>query len=174
MHTLALYKPRFFIIEAGGSFDLLADYCASLGLSVNKVKINLTSGFTNPFASGLKVLDQIAALEVTQRTQWLINTETITLISGNRNNAEEMMEESMILAENRDILGEMVLAALVMITGGEPKEEERIRRSDRMLIMEAIILRRENVRQAGHPQMIASDIVAAFEQLAAHSRPATG
>ena len=39
MHTLALYKPRFFIIEAGGSFDLLADYCASLGLSVNKVKI---------------------------------------------------------------------------------------------------------------------------------------
>ena len=31
MHMLALYKPRFFIIEAGGSFDLLADYCASAG-----------------------------------------------------------------------------------------------------------------------------------------------
>ncbi|HVY53949.1 MAG TPA: conjugative transfer ATPase, partial [Gammaproteobacteria bacterium] len=40
MHNLALYNPRFFIIDAGGSFDLLADYCQSLGLQVHKVKID--------------------------------------------------------------------------------------------------------------------------------------
>ena len=77
MHALALYKPRFFIIEAGGSFDLLADYCASLGLSVNKVKIdpNIIRCHLNPFAAGLKVLDQMEALEAAQRTQWMMTTE---------------------------------------------------------------------------------------------------
>ena len=76
MHTLALYKPRFFIIEAGGSFDLLADYCASLGLTVNKVKIDRAQPVSlNPFAAGLQVLDQIEALESAQRTQWMMDTE---------------------------------------------------------------------------------------------------
>ena len=80
-------------------------------------------------------------------------------------------EENPDLTESRDILGEMVLAALVMITGGEPKEEDRIRRADRMLIMDAIILAAETVRQAGRPQMIAADIVAAFEQMAERCDP---
>ena len=75
------------------------------------------------------------------------------------------------MTESRDILGEMVLAALIMITGGEPKEEDRIRRADRMLIMDAIILAAETVRQMGRPQMIAADIVAAFEQLAEKCDP---
>ncbi len=162
MHTLALYKPRFFIIEAGGSFNLLADYCASLGLSVNKVKINYNHPVSlNPFAEGLKVLDQIAALEEEQRSQWLIAQEKRLSLE---QTGDELSDEEME-ADSRDILGEMVLAALIMITGGEPKEEERIRRSDRMLIMEAIIRAAENVRQAGQQQMIASDIVIAFEQL---------
>ena len=69
---------------------------------------------------------------------------------------------------HRDILGEMVLAALVMITGGEPKEEARIRRSDRLLIMEAIILAaKTGATKPGRTQMIASDIMAAFSSLLA-------
>ncbi|HVY54091.1 MAG TPA: conjugative transfer ATPase, partial [Gammaproteobacteria bacterium] len=75
------------------------------------------------------------------------------------NPAHEIDEES------RDILGDMVLAALVMITGGEKKEEDRIRRSDRMLIMDAIILAAETAKAANKTQMIASDIVGAFEAL---------
>jgi len=56
MHMLALYNPRLFIIEAGGSFDLLADYCEYLGLTVNKVKIDPKHPISlNPFAHGLKV-----------------------------------------------------------------------------------------------------------------------
>lgn len=32
-----LYRPRMFIVEAGNSFGLLADFAARLGLSVNRV-----------------------------------------------------------------------------------------------------------------------------------------
>ncbi len=67
LHHLALYNPRFFILDAGGSFDLLADYCHSLGLSVNKVKIDPKHPVSlNPFHDGLKVLDQLAALRPEQ------------------------------------------------------------------------------------------------------------
>lgn len=34
IHMIALYNPRIFIIEAGGSFDLLGDYCRQHELSV--------------------------------------------------------------------------------------------------------------------------------------------
>jgi conjugative transfer ATPase len=170
MHTLALYKPRFFIIEAGGSFDLLADYCASLGLTVNKVKIDRAQPVSlNPFAAGLQVLDQIEALESSQRKQLMMDTES--RLSQDTEKGTDDIEEEDDLTESRDILGEMVLAALIMITGGEPKEEDRIRRADRMLIMDAIILAAETVRQVGRPQMIAADIVAAFEVLAEKCDP---
>lgn len=130
MHMLALYNPRLFIIEAGGSFDLLATYAQSLGLSVNHVKIDLKHPVSlNPFAHGLQVL-------------------------GQTNNDE------------RDVLGDMVLAALIMITGGEHKEEDRITRADRMLIMDAIVLATQTVQARGDSQMIASDVIHAFEQLA--------
>ncbi len=170
MHTLALYNPRLFIIDAGGSFDLLADYCNSLGLSVNKVKIDPKNPIPlNPFADGLKILDQLAALEDSQRQQWLQKADekiAEELEQGAENNTATELQD-----EIRDILGDMVLAALVMITGGEKKEEERIRRSDRMLIMDAIIRAAETVKSTGRTQMIASDIVEAFEALTLKLEP---
>ena len=120
----------------------------------------------NPFAAGLKVLDQLEALESAQQTQWL-NKEADRL--SQEENQELLLKKQTMTADSRDILGEMVLAALVMITGGEPKEEDRIRRSDRMLIMEAIILAARNGREAGRTQMIASDIVAAFAAVSANN-----
>ena len=35
--VMAVHRPRVFIIEAGGSFSLLGQYFASLGLAVNQV-----------------------------------------------------------------------------------------------------------------------------------------
>lgn len=163
MQALALYNPRFFIIDAGGSFDLLADYCASLGLSVNKVKIDPKRPISlNPFADGLKVLDQISALADNQRQQWLEKQDARL---SNDLEANQASDATDVDDESRDILGDMVLAALIMITGGEKKEEDRIRRSDRMLIMDAIIEAAETVKQRGDAQMIAADIVAAFNAM---------
>lgn len=164
MHHLALYNPRLFIIEAGGSFDLFADYCAHLGLKVNKVKIDPRNPISlNPFAHGLKILDQIEALDQASKSRFLENTSE-KLIKEQTENAQSTpdVDED----ENRDILGEMVIAALVMITGGEEKEEERIRRADRMLVMDAIINAAYYIKQHHGNQLIAADIVDAFERIA--------
>jgi len=166
MQLLTLYNPRLFFIEAGGSFDLLADYCASLGLSVNKVKIDPKHPISlNPFAQGLKVLDQVSALAAQNEAQ------RAKLMEDSEARLEKELENSVSLdteeeGESRDILGDMVLAALVMITGGERKEEDRITRPDRMLIMDAILEAARAVKAAGITQMIAQDVVDAFEVLA--------
>lgn len=164
MHKLALYNPYLFVIEAGGSFDLLADYCAHFGLKVNKVKIDLRKPISlNPFAHGLKILDQLETLDREAKARFIVE-ENEKLIKEQEDNAKDNTGDAD--EESRDILGEMVIAALVMITGGEKKEEERIRRSDRMLIMDAIIDAAYYVKEHGGKQMIASDIVDAFERMA--------
>lgn len=204
MQMLTLYNPRLFFIEAGGSFDLLADYCASLGLSINKVKIDPKQPISlNPFAQGLKVLDQVAEIaaqteaqraKLIENTQERLEEELNPLVSettkscfgsgrheldgscrvqkSEHDEIEAVTDPTFINSsedeeiESRDILGDMVLATLVMITGGERKEEERITRADRMLIMDAILEAARTVKTSGIPQMIAADVVAAFEVLA--------
>lgn len=171
MHHLALYNPRLFIIEAGGSFDLFADYCAHLGLKVNKVKIDPRHPISlNPFAHGLKVLDQLEALDQAEKSRFL-EKETEKLLKEHEENTQAIPENNNDTKESdedesRDILGEMVISALVMITGGEEKEEARIRRADRMLVMDAIIDAAYHVKNQGGTQMIASDVVDAFELIA--------
>jgi hypothetical protein len=68
--------------------------------------------------------------------------------------------------ENRDYMGEMALAAQLMITGGEKKEEEAITREDRYWILKAVVLGAKAAQNENRNQMIASDIIAAFHQLA--------
>jgi len=164
IHKLALYNPRLFIVEAGGSFDILADYCAKHGLKVNKVKIDPRNPISlNPFAQGLKVLEQIEALDKGAKARF-IETTSEKLVKEQTENTTNNLEDSE--DEGRDILGEMVIAALVMITGGEEKEEERIRRADRMLVMDAIINAAYYVKENSGKQMIASDVVEGFERIA--------
>jgi conjugative transfer ATPase len=181
MQALAIHNPRVFIIEAGGSFDLLADYCKTLGLSINKVKIDTARPVSlNPFGHGMAALDQVEALDQKAQTRFLereaerlakdeddikkaakaATAETPELTAESTDNETDDGEGS------RDPLGDMVLAALVMITGGEKKEEARLKRSDRVLIMEAIIDAARFIRARGGDQMIASDIVDAFERSA--------
>lgn len=170
MHSIALYNPRVFIIEAGGSFDLLGEYVRELGLSVNKVKIDPKNPISlNPFASGLKVLDQLEALDNYQQAQYLKTTgEKLSETLEQKENKTQSDQENDDENESLDILGDMVLATLLMITGGEHKEEERITRADRMLVMDAIIDAAKNVRASNKKQMIASDIIEAFERLTNH------
>lgn len=162
-HDLALYQSRFFIIDAGGSFDLLGDYCQSFGLTVKKIKIDLAAPVAlNPFANGLRIIDQIESVDLNGQKNFLSNSCEKLLKEQQDNLTKDILDET----EERDILGDMVLAALIMITGGEKKEEEMIRRSDRMLIMDTIIDAVYFVKRMGREQMIASDIVDAFERIA--------
>jgi conjugative transfer ATPase len=163
-HDLALYQSRFFIIDAGGSFNLLGDYCESLGLSVNKIRIDLSSPVSlNPFSNGLRIIDQLERVDLANRENFLTAAcDKLTQEQQDNRKVSTFQDEE----EPRDILGDMVLAALIMITGGEKKEEDMIRRSDRMLIMDAIIDAAYFVKQNQREQMIASDIIEAFERIA--------
>lgn len=55
---MALLRPRLYIIEAGNSFGLLADYFADKGMTVNKVQLKPGAGVTlPPFVDADKLLD---------------------------------------------------------------------------------------------------------------------
>jgi conjugative transfer ATPase len=170
-HDIALYNSRFFIVEVGGTFNALGDYCQSLGLTVNKITIDPRNPVSlNPFAHGLRLIDQLEAIE---DKDIFIAESCERLLNEQKQNAKPMKNDHEDDNEPRDILGDMVLAALIMITGGESREEESIRRSDRMLIMDAIINAAYHVKAHGREQMIAEDIVEAFERVAKLLDPST-
>ncbi|MDC9589450.1 conjugative transfer ATPase [Xenorhabdus sp. XENO-10] len=141
VQLMAIHRPRLFIVEAGNSFGLLADYYASLGLTVNKIGIKPGCGVSLALFADAHQLLQLSP------KQLRINEADIP-------DTDESQDEG---DEQRDILGEMEIAARLMITGGEKKEEERLTRSDRGLIREAIMMAAQTSYAEGR-QMLASDL----------------
>ncbi|WP_397458520.1 conjugative transfer ATPase [Pseudomonas asplenii] len=117
----AIYRPRLFIVEAGNSFGLFADFAQSLGLSVHRIKLAPGAGVSlAPFADACRLVEspgQVSTLD----THALDDEE-----SGDR-------------LDERDVLGELEITARLMITGGEDKEEHRLTRADRSLIRQSIL-----------------------------------
>ena len=144
---MAIHRPRLFIAEAGNSFGLYADYCESLGLTVNKIGIRPGCGVSLAlFADAHQLLD--------------LKPEQLQLNEADIPDADEDDGD-----EQRDILGEMEIAARMMITGGEKREEERLTRSDRGLIREAIMMAAQTSYDESR-QMIAEDLQTALFAIA--------
>ncbi|KWU48834.1 conjugative transfer ATPase [Pseudomonas palleroniana] len=116
----AVYRPRIFVVEAGNSFGLFADFAKGLGLTVNRVKLAPGSGVSlAPFADAHRLVDS--------------PTRVKTL------DAEELDDVEHTEDDERDVLGELEITARLMITGGEEKEEQRLTRADRSMIRHCII-----------------------------------
>jgi conjugative transfer ATPase len=127
---MALHRPRLFIIEAGNSFGLMADYAVAHGLTVNKISLRPGSGITLPlFADAWRLVEQAIA------------------------DAEPPEEEESDGDDQRDVLGEMEITARLMITGGEAKEDARLTRPDRAMIRQAIIAAAHHCYQAKRPTL---------------------
>ena len=143
---LAVYRPRVFIIEAGGSFSLLGQHLSFHGLVVNQVTLNPNSDVSlPPFADAIK----------------LHSARRLTY-------AEDAIETDELLeTTGRDILGEMEIAARIMITGGDEREDARMTRADRLLIRNALYLAANNVRRSDKDQVLTEDIVAALHEIGA-------
>ncbi|HAV1239947.1 TPA: conjugative transfer ATPase, partial [Salmonella enterica] len=115
---MALHRPRLFIVEAGNSFGLTADYAKRHGLTVNKISLRPGSGVTLPlFADAWRLVELPVSADIP-------DDEDKTEQDGD---------------DQRDILGEMEITARLMITGGEPKEDARLTRPDRAMIRQAIL-----------------------------------
>ncbi|MFP1824528.1 conjugative transfer ATPase [Lonsdalea quercina] len=115
---MALHRPRLFVVEAGNSFGLLADYASRHGLTVNKISLRPGSGITLPvFADAWRLAEQNISADLPDSDE------------------EEKQDDD----DQRDILGEMEITARLMITGGEAREDARLTRPDRAMIRQAII-----------------------------------
>ena len=86
--------------------------------------------------------------------------------TGESADGEEMSGDG-ISGGGRDLLGEMEIAARIMITGGDEREDARLTRADRLLIRNAIFTAARVVKAGGRSQVITGDVVDAFRSLAA-------
>ena len=156
LQMIAIYRPRIFIIEAGNSFGLLGQYLGSKGVSVNQVTMAPNADVSlPPFGEALKLLDAYQAKG--KETANILDDEA--LIEAN------VDEEDLDADAARDLLGEMEIAARIMITGGDHREDDRMTRSDRLMIRKAILLAAKTVFEQGREQVLTEDVVNAFRKL---------
>ncbi|MCP5024592.1 MAG: conjugative transfer ATPase, partial [bacterium] len=145
----AMYRPRIFIIEAGGSFSLLGQQFQAHGLAVNQVTLNPNTNVSlPPFADALRVLQK--------ERQHYLREDPDALADD-----DELDEEG----TGRDVLGEMEIAARIMITGGDEREDARMTRADRLLIRNAIFMAAKTVKEAGRDQVLTQDVVVALQSI---------
>ncbi|WP_018608200.1 conjugative transfer ATPase [Uliginosibacterium gangwonense] len=167
--VMAIYRPRLVIVDAGKSFGLLVEYFKSMGLSTYVVELNAgTDVSLPPFANANLLLDQIDS-EAALMAQLKVGEHDLDVAplsadaakpapgeDTEEEAAEEETEEADV--EKRDLLGEMIIAARLMITGGEPAEEAKMGRADRYLIAQAIIQAAREARAAGKPHPRTEDV----------------
>lgn len=140
---MAIHKPRLFIVEAGNSFGLMTDYAERNGLKVHRVSLKPGSGVVLPlFADAYKILERDnIERDIDNFESKKDDLEKIiaAIEDPNLEKIKEVINQPDEDSEERDILGEMEIAARLMITGGEIKEDEKMTRADRAMIREAII-----------------------------------
>ena len=146
---MAVYRPRLFVVEAGNSFGLLADYFKLMGLTVNKISLKPGSPVTlAPFADARLLCEEKYASNID-----LLGIE-------DDEDAKDVEDD-----EQRDVLGELAITAKLMITGGETKEIERLTRADESVIRACILEAAERCTAADKP-VLTEDVIAAFERRA--------
>lgn len=149
---MAVHRPRLFLLEAGNSFGLFADYCESLGLSVNKISVKPGKGVSlAPFSDAHLLL---------QASPDQLVTDEAALPDIDEDGGEAEDDD-----DKRDILGEMEIAARLMVTGGEAAEEARMTRADRGMLREAI-LAAARLSFEQQRQMLPEDLMRALENIA--------
>tara|TARA_B100000446_G_scaffold76096_3_gene72065 strand:+ start:26239 stop:28995 length:2757 start_codon:yes stop_codon:yes gene_type:complete len=158
LQVAATYGARIYIIEKGGSFKLLGDYCRYFGLSVNQVTLHPKEDVSlPPFADAYEMLKRERAQQASFDEEPSAYEDASLDASDNSDDDEE-----------RDLLGEMELKARIMITGGDSKEEAVMTRADRLTIRRAIILAAEEKQAAGSREIVLTeDVVNALNKLAA-------
>ncbi len=170
----AVSNPRIIAIEVGGSFDLTTKFLSAHGRNVRTLKFSRKDPIVlNPYSEAYK------ALEMVEREEALLAKLAIKdpadLLEAKAKQIEEEIKalaEPLVIEadddtrEDRDILTEMMLATRIMVTGGDDRENEKISRSDMMLIMQTLIHSMKKCRDAGAPQMLVQHVAAGFNEIA--------
>jgi conjugative transfer ATPase len=140
MHIMAVHRPRLFLITALPTFGLLGAWFKRHGFSVSHKYISPSENISLPPFADIHLLAEEYDQEITEE-----NNE-------------------------RDILGEAVLAAKLMITGGRQQDEDDLKQEHLSMIGSAILWAARKAASENR-QAITGDVVQAFRDLA---QPETG
>lgn len=158
IEVMAVYRSRLFIIDAGNSFGLLGEHFRRLGVTVHQVTLQPDSDVSlPPFADAYKMIDQL------KRPELSVSDE------------EEVPDVDDIDVhdtqdDKRDILGEMEIAARIMITGGDERENAKLTRADRFLIRRSIIEAAKKARAEKKAHMLTEDVANMFHEISRDER----
>jgi conjugative transfer ATPase len=180
MMAMAIHRPRLVIVDAGKSFGLLLEHFKKFGLSTYCVDLSHSAEVSlPPFVHGPKLLqdkglmdaassysdqseqiDTLAQESVASDAALLADARELSerVVDVNKADDKEAALDDSEPGEKRDYLGEMMIAATMMITGGEKKEIERMTRADRYLVSRAIIKASIAAHRAGQPHPLTSDV----------------
>jgi conjugative transfer ATPase len=171
--TMAIHRPRLIIVDAGKSFRLLGQYFEQMGLSTLYVELNADAKVSlPPFVNACDLLDDPDVMEAFMAAEamarGLPDEENMAKVLGkveaefgagkSQSSQEEKDEDESGEEEQRDLLAEMVMAAILMITGGEKREVEKMERADHYLIMRAIVRAAMRARQEGKAHPLVHDV----------------
>lgn len=190
MATMAIHRPRLVIVDAGNSFGLLAEYFKAQGLSTHCVTLTTAADVSlPPFVHALKLLDDgdimssfyAAEARANGAAEEAVGTEAMEALLAKASALDPAVSASGPAAVaagdeteeqedgQRDYLGEMLIAAIMMITGGESREEARMSRADRYLITRAVIRAAIRTREEGRRHPLVHDV--ANELMAMQAEP---
>ncbi|WP_428775699.1 conjugative transfer ATPase [Vibrio sp.] len=162
---MAMKRPRLFLIEYGDSFSMAAKDWEKKGLTVNYLKVMPESvPKLAPFSNLDKVLEDSVDEQETIDNFEDIEYEDLT---------ETGKEEKKDITKQGDILGELELVLLLMITGSEQSEFDRYTRADRSMIRQSLVetakrLRAEGIAEGlGHAKpAVVSDVMFTLNKMA--------
>ncbi|MBE0469929.1 MAG: conjugative transfer ATPase [Methyloprofundus sp.] len=158
---VAFYDAKLFIIEKGKSFYLLGKYLQNYDVTVNQVTVTPSKPVSlNPFA------DACHLREIEQFFADTLDASCHDWLDEEQSQAEDdiaEIDDDNVEDDQRDQLGEMVIAAVTMITGGEEKELAELKRHERYDIMTAILLAGQRTQERGYT--LPEDISKAFLDL---------
>lgn len=171
----AVSNPRIIAIEVGGSFDLSTKLLKAYGRGVRTLKFSRKEPIVlNPYAEAYKALELVEKEEALLAKLAIRDKEDYI-----EHKAKQLEEELKTLEkpldaedakEDRDILTEMMLATRIMVTGGDDRENEKITRSDMMLIMQTLIHTMKRCRDAGVLQMLVQHVAESFNEIASKTQ----
>lgn len=167
---MAIHRPRLFIIEAGNSFGLFAEYAQRYGLTVNHVVLKPGSGVSLPlFADCHKLINDPQLAKTQKELNEQVNDDTKLADVERAELIKDEINSDMAEGDDqRDILGEMEITTRLMITGGRIKEDEKMTRSDEAMIRKAIILAAQKTLEENRTTLT-QDVRDAFYRLAQDS-----
>jgi conjugative transfer ATPase len=156
---MAMYRPRLFIVEAGNSFGLLGQFFAHMGLTVQQVALKPGAGVSlAPFADARLLIEKPDAIQKPVLDEEEMEDEDF--------DAETSSADANPLEDKRDVMGELEITARLMITGGDPKDEEKFVKADKAVVRRALVAAAERCVREGRP-ILTQDVVAAMKAEAA-------